>query len=130
MTKQASALDDPPVGLTLTLLAVNGLLCAVLSVLFLPTWIGAVPFPISILAAAVVNVILVIAARSVGSKVSSGFIPLAGWGVGYVLCMIGGPGGDVLLLATSRTLLLAIGALLPALGYLWFASMKTAARQV
>lgn len=117
-------LPDPPISLTMALLAFNGFLCAVLSVLFLPLWIDTVPLPVSVLVAAIVNVVLVAAARSVTGKVSAGLVPLGAWVAGYVLCMFGGPGGDVLLLATGRTLLLAVGGLLPPLAYMWLLSLK------
>lgn len=111
---------------TLALLVFDGFLCAVLSVLFLPSYLGATPFPISILAAAVANLALVIAARSTTGRVRSGVLPLVGWGVGFLLCMFGGPGGDVLMLASVWTLLLLIGSLLPAAVYLWKVSVKAA----
>ncbi|BAH54245.1 hypothetical protein [Rhodococcus opacus] len=111
---------------TLALLVFDGFLCAVLSVLFLPSYLGATPFPISILAAAVANLALVIAARSTTGRVRSGVLPLAGWGFGFLLCMFGGPGGDVLMLASVWTLLLLFGALLPAAVYLWKVSAKAA----
>lgn len=97
-----------------------------LSVLFLPTYLGATPFPISILAAAVANLALVIAARSTTGRVGTGMLPLAGWGFGFLLCMFGGPGGDVLMLASVWTLLLLIGSLVPAAVYLWKVSAKAA----
>ena len=110
----------------MALLVFDGFLCAVLSVLFLPLWLGATPFPISILFAAVVNVLLVIAARSVTGRVSSGLLPLGGWLVGFVLCMFGGPGGDILLLPSVWTVLLLVGGLVPAAVYLWTVCLRTA----
>ncbi|MFC9764753.1 hypothetical protein [Rhodococcus jostii] len=111
---------------TLALLVFDGFLCAVLSVLFLPTYLGATPFPISILAAAVANLALVIAARSTTGRVGTGVLPLAGWGFGFLLCMFGGPGGDVLMLASVWTLLLLFGSLVPAAVYLWKVSARAA----
>src|SRR6478735_3358206 len=111
---------------TLALLVFDGFLCAVLSVLFLPTYLGATPFPISILAAAVANLALVIAARSPTGRVGTGVLPLTGWGFGFLLCMFGGPGGDVLMLASVWTLLLLIGSLVPAAVYLGKGSAKAA----
>ncbi|MFC9557230.1 hypothetical protein ACFTWF_41145 [Rhodococcus sp. NPDC056960] len=116
--------------ITLALLVFDGFLCAVLSVLFLPSYIGATPFPISILVAAVVNLALVIAARSTTGRIGAGVLPLAGWGAGFLLCMVGGPGGDVLVLASVSTLLLLFGALVPAAVYLWKVSAKAAFRSV
>ncbi|MDV7245732.1 MULTISPECIES: hypothetical protein [Rhodococcus] len=104
---------------TLALLVFDGLLCAVLAVLFLPLYLGATPFPVSILVAGAVNVALVIAARSATGRVGAAALPLVGWIVGFLLCMLGGPGGDVLLLASVWTLLLFLGALIPPAAYLW-----------
>ncbi|WP_072688014.1 hypothetical protein [Rhodococcus marinonascens] len=116
--------------ITLALLVFDGFLCAILSVLFLPLYLGATPFPISILAAAVVNLALVIAARSTTGRVGTGALPLAGWGFGFLLCMFGGPGGDALLLVSVWTLLLVVGAVIPALAYLWKVSAKAAGGSV
>ncbi|MEV0945669.1 hypothetical protein [Rhodococcus sp. NPDC049939] len=114
--------------LTLALLVFDGFLCAVLAVLFLPLYIGATPFPISILAAAVVNLALVVAARSVTGRVGMAALPLVGWGFGFLLCMFGGPGGDALVLVSVWTLLLLVGAVVPALAYLWKISVNVAVR--
>lgn len=116
--------------MTLALLVFDGFLCAILSVLFLPLYLGATPFPVSILAAAVVNLALVIAARSITGRSGAAALPLAGWGLGFLLCMLGGPGGDVLLLASAWTLLLLIGALVPAAVYLGRVSVKDLAGAV
>lgn len=105
-------------GIGLGLLVFNGFLCAILSVLFLPAYLGAVPFPVSILGAAIVNLLLVVAARSLVPRASSAVLPLAAWAFGFLLCMFGGPGGDVFLLADIRTLLLLVGAIAPAAVYL------------
>lgn len=104
---------------TLAVLVFDGFLCAVLSVLFLPLYLGATPFPISILVAAVVNLVLVIAARSTTGRSGSAALPLLAWSLGFLLCMFGGPGGDVLLLASVWTLLLFLGALIPSAAFLW-----------
>jgi hypothetical protein len=76
--------------------------------------------------AAVANLALVIAARSTTGRVGTGVLPLAGWGFGFLLCMFGGPGGDVLMLASVWTLLLLFGSLVPAAVYLWKVSAKAA----
>ncbi|NLU83840.1 hypothetical protein [Rhodococcus sp. HNM0569] len=105
-------------------LVFDGFLCAVLSALFLPAYLGGTPFPIAIVAAGVVNVLLVMGVRAVTPRVRTAFAPLAAWLVGFVLCMAGGPGGDVILLATPWTLLLFVVGLVPALAYLWLSSMR------
>ncbi|MCQ4119933.1 hypothetical protein [Rhodococcus tibetensis] len=104
---------------TLALLVFDGFLCAVLAVLFLPMYLGATPFPVSILVAGAVNVALVIAARSATGRVGSAALPLVGWTAGFLLCMLGGPGGDILLLASAWTLLLFLGGLISPAAYLW-----------
>ncbi|AOW91958.1 hypothetical protein BFN03_02590 [Rhodococcus sp. WMMA185] len=112
--------------LTLALLVFDGFLCAILSVLFLPLYLGSTPFPISILVAAVVNLALVIAARSTTGRVGLGALPLVGWALGFLFCMFGGPGGDALVLVSVWTLLLVAGAVIPSLAYLWKVSVANA----
>ncbi|MFC7448559.1 hypothetical protein [Rhodococcus daqingensis] len=104
------ALDSMILGL----LIFDGALTAVLAVLFLPTYLGSVAFPISALVAGAVNVLLVLGARTVTDRVSRAALPLVGWFLGFVLCMVGGPGGDSLLLASPLTLLLLGFAVVPA----------------
>ncbi|MET4611462.1 hypothetical protein ABIC28_002451 [Rhodococcus sp. PvR044] len=113
----------------LGLLMFDGALTAVLAVLFLPTYLGSVAFPISALAAGVVNVLLVLGARTVTDRASMAALPLVGWFLGFVLCMFGGPGGDALLLASPLTLVLFGLAVVPAgLLLLRFASEDAVAR--
>lgn len=112
----------------LALLVFDGILTAVLAVLFLPARLGTVPFPVSVLVAGVVNVLLVLGARTVTDRTSRMALPVIGWFVGIVLCMTG-PGGDGLLLADWRTLLLLVCGLVPAgLLLLKFASDAAVAR--
>lgn len=119
------ALDSAILGL----LVFDGVLTAVLAVLFLPAYLGSVAFPISALAAAVINVLLVFGARTVTDRASMAALPLIGWFLGFAACMFGGPGGDVLLLADPRTLLLLGFAVVPAgLLLLKFASDGAVAR--
>lgn len=104
---------------TLALLTFDGFLCALLSVFFLPVYLGGTPFPVTILFAAVVNLLLVIGARVVTTRPRLAALPLVAWVVGFLVCMVPGPGGDVLLLGDWRTLLLLVGALAPAGVYLF-----------
>ncbi|MGW0172554.1 hypothetical protein ACWDUM_01785 [Rhodococcus sp. NPDC003322] len=97
----------------LVLLVFDGFLTAILAVLFLPARLGSAPFPVSVLAAAVVNVLLVLGARTVTDRPGRYALPLAGWFVGFLVCMVGGPGGDSLLIADWRSLLLLVGGLVP-----------------
>ncbi|MFC4605614.1 hypothetical protein [Rhodococcus kronopolitis] len=98
----------------LALLVFDGFLTAVLAVLFLPLRLGTVPFPVAALIAAAVNVLLVFGARTVTDRASRMALPLLGWFVGFVVCMFGGPGGDAMMLADWRTLLLLVAGLVPA----------------
>lgn len=110
----------------LAVLMFDGFLCAVLSVLFLPLYVGGTPFPIVILIAAVANLMLVRTARSVTGRGGTGFLPLAAWLFGFAVCLIGGPGGDIVLLQSVWTLLLVIGALVPSAVFLWKIAVSAA----
>jgi hypothetical protein len=99
--------------LLLALLVFDGFLTALLAVLFLPAHLGSVAMPVSALVAGVVNVLLVWGARSVSGTVGRASWPLVAWFVGFLVCMVGGPGGDGLLPADWRTLLLLAAGLLP-----------------
>ncbi len=98
---------------TLAVLIFDGFLCGVLSVFFLTAYLGPVPFPASALLAGIANVMLLFAARKVADTPLAIGSPLMGWGTGVLLCMLGGPGGDVLLLADWRTAFLLVGGLVP-----------------
>ncbi|MCL2534620.1 MAG: hypothetical protein FWE39_10665 [Nocardiaceae bacterium] len=116
MTAPSPVTDAPTAAesrTTLALLTFDGFLCAVLSVLFLPAYIGTAPFPVSILVAAVVNLLLVLGARKFTDRAVVAALPIFGWLFGFGVCMIGGPGGDVLVLGDWRTLLLFVAAVLP-----------------
>lgn len=105
--------------LILALLVFDAFLTALLAVLFLPTHIGVVAVPVSALVAGVVNVLLVRGARSVTGSVGQATWPLVAWFVGFLVCMVGGPGGDRLLPADWRTLLLLAVGLLPPIAMLF-----------
>lgn len=110
--------DEPltPAGLWLRagILAFDGFLVALFAVFFLPQWIGSIPFPISGLLAGLANAVLVVMGiRALGR--SYGIAPLVGFGVGLLVCMIGGPGGDVLVPNDWRMLVLVFGGFLPPL---------------
>ncbi|NGP04652.1 hypothetical protein G6038_03965 [Rhodococcus sp. 14C212] len=105
------------------LLTFDGFLCALLSVFFLGLYIGTVPFPITIVLAGAANMLLVLAMRAETGSTSRAAWPLLAWIVGFVLCLAGGPGGDQLLVADWRTLLLPVGALAPAGLHLFVARM-------
>ncbi|MGB3770001.1 MAG: hypothetical protein WBF79_05345 [Rhodococcus sp. (in: high G+C Gram-positive bacteria)] len=94
-------------------LILDGFLCAVIAVLFLPLYVGSTPVPASGVLAGIVNVLLVRVAFTLSHSVSRAALPVAGFFVGLVLTMLGGPGGDVLIAADWRTLVVVAGGLLP-----------------
>ena len=99
----------------LAVLVVDGFLVAIVAALFLPTYLGAIAFPVSALVAAAANVALIHAARTVRDSVAVAALPLAGFGFGFLVGVTTGPGGDVVLGATWQTLLLLVlGAGIPA----------------
>ncbi|MEE2034527.1 hypothetical protein [Rhodococcus chondri] len=127
----APAESEPRKGLV-GLLVADGALCAVLSVFYLGLYIGGVPFPITILLAAVINLLLVMAVRTETGSLGTAAWPLLAWVVGFGLCLLGGPGGDMVVVADWRILLLPIAALAPAGFYLFSARINAitqAARQ-
>lgn len=98
---------------TLAVLIFDGFLCGILAVFFLPTYLGPVPFPVSAILAGIANVTLLFAARKVAEQPMAIASPLIAWFVAILVCMFGGPGGDVLLLADWRTAVLLLGGLVP-----------------
>lgn len=122
--------DEPLAGFSLWLriaiLAFDGFLVALFAVFFLPEWIGSVPFPISGLVAGVINIGLgVLAASIVGARYAG--VPLLGFAAGLLLCMLGGPGGDVLVPADWRLFVLFGGGLIPPLVVLFMRRLRPGA---
>lgn len=78
----------------MSLLAIDGVLCAVATALFLPTYIGAIPFPISALVGGLVNAVLVWTALQWTESLRRGALPLWIWLVTVALMTFGGPGDD------------------------------------
>ena len=102
----------------LALLAVDGVLSAIVGALFLPSYIGSVPFPISALASGLVNAALVWAAGQWASRNAVAALPVWTWLLTVFLMARPGPGGDVIFAGRGITeyspfLLLAAGALMP-----------------
>ncbi|MEV6767165.1 hypothetical protein AB0N05_00885 [Nocardia sp. NPDC051030] len=127
------------------LLAVDALITLVLEVLFLPIYAGqarvpgsepvlamaaplastsmtegAIPVPVTVLVAAIVNVLLVMGMSVVTSKIPVMIIPLMVWTLGFLVCASTGPGGDIMLMSDWPTMLLLIAGLLPAGLYLYW----------
>ena len=107
----------------LTLLAIDGVFCAILASFFLPTYIGTWPFPISALIGGLVNAALVWAALHWTSSPRTAALPLFTWLLTVGLLSLGGPGDDIVyggagLMAYGTLLLIALGTLPPA-AVLW-----------
>jgi hypothetical protein len=80
----------------MTLLALDGVLCAVATALLLPAYIGAVPFPVSALVGGMVNAVLVWAALHWTESLRLAALPLWTWLMTVALMTLGGPGDDLI----------------------------------
>jgi hypothetical protein len=103
----------------LALLALDGVLSAVMAVFFLPLRIGPVPFPISAVLAGALNLLLVHTAMQWTSSPRVAALPVWTWLLVVLGCTFGGPGGDILFGGTgvmeyAALLLIAVGAIPPA----------------
>lgn len=126
-TRGRSVLEAVSVA-TVAALTFDGFLCAVVGALFLPLYAGSTPFPISALAAGALNVVLVRAAMAVSGSIGQGSLPLVGFFLGLVLCALGGPGGDVILLADWRAALFLVAGVAPPALVLYTARIKALTR--
>lgn len=102
----------------LGLLAFDGVLSAIGGALFLPSYIGAIPFPLSALASGAVNAALVFVAMRWTSRNVLAALPVWTWLLTVLVMARPGPGGDVIFAGRGITefspfLLLAAGTLLP-----------------
>lgn len=102
----------------LTLLALDGVLCAIAAALFLPLRIGTTPFPVSALLAGLVNAALVWVALHWTSAPRVASVPLWAWLLTVAVMALGGPGDDVVfggsgVLAYAALLLIGFGVLPP-----------------
>lgn len=118
-------------GILLMMLVVDGFVTAVLEVLYLPSYLGSVPFPASIVVAMVANVVFVIAAMTLTTRTGLVAGPLIGWLLGMMLCMRGTGGGSILLTQheNTRVLLLFVLGLTPALAVLAFQRARVLSRR-
>lgn len=80
----------------LTLLAVDGVLCAIATALFLPSYLGAYPFPVSALLGGLLNAALIWAARCWTDSLRLAALPLWTWLITVAVMTLGGPGDDVI----------------------------------
>jgi hypothetical protein len=102
----------------LALLAVDGVLSAVLGALLLPTYFGSIPVPVSALVSGLVNASLVWAAGYWTDSKRLASLPLWAWLATVAALALGGPGRDIIfggpgIMAFSVLILLAFGAVPP-----------------
>ncbi|MEU4342170.1 hypothetical protein AB0H00_13040 [Nocardia sp. NPDC023852] len=116
----AGRILDALAPVVLVLLVLNGLITLFLEVLYLPTYLGAIAFPLSGVLAGGVNLLLVLGARSVSPRTAAMFLPLLAWTLGFLICASTGPGGDIMLGSDWRTVLLLFCGLVPPLAYIYF----------
>ncbi|AYF78617.1 hypothetical protein D7D52_01430 [Nocardia yunnanensis] len=81
---------------------------------------GAIPLPFTALAAAVINVLLVMGMGVTTKRFGVMALPLLVWALGFLVCAGFSPSGYALLLGDWPTMLLLICGLLPAGMYLYF----------
>lgn len=103
----------------LTLLGFDGVLSAVTAALFLPCYLGRIPFPVSALISGLVNAALVWAATHWTQSLRLAALPLWLWLLTVALMALGGPGDDFILagrgvMAYGVLLLIVAGAGPPA----------------
>lgn len=105
--------EGKPDRLVLGALLFDAVLLVVIELLFLPAYLGGVPFPITTAVAAVTTPLLVSEAARLSRRRGVAAAPLVVWFVAVFVFGLVGPGGDMLLLAGDwRTyLFLAAGAL-------------------
>jgi hypothetical protein len=102
----------------LALLAVDGVLSAIGGALFLPSYLGAIPFPVSALVSGALNAALVWVAGRWTTSARVAALPLWTWLLAVLFMCQTGPGGDVIfagrgIMAYGLFLLLAAGLLPP-----------------
>lgn len=100
----------------LALLAVDGVLSALMAAFFLPIRLGPVPFPISALISGLLNAALVWVALQRTTSPRLAALPLWTWLATVAALTFPGPGDDAVFSATYLLLvLIVLGALPPAL---------------
>jgi len=100
----------------LGLLALDGVLSAIMGAFLLPLRLGPVPFPISALLSGLINMALVWAAGywTGGGRLAG--LPLWTWLATVAVLALGGPGGDIVfggagIMGLSLVVLMVLGAL-------------------
>lgn len=113
----------------LGVLAVDGVISAIAGALFLPLYVGGLPFPISGLVSGAVNLALVWAAFQWTSSVRVAALPLWAWLLTVVGLSLGGPGDDIVfggagIMQLGPIVMLVLGAAPP----VWFVYRRTQVR--
>lgn len=114
-----SGATDPAIRfVVLSLLAVDGVLSALAGALLLPSYLGAIPFPISGLISGLVNAALVWAAGRWTTSTRLAALPLWTWLLTVAVISMGGPADDVILggrgvMAYGALLLIVLGVAPP-----------------
>ncbi|CAM3126002.1 hypothetical protein MYIN104542_19095 [Mycobacterium intermedium] len=119
MAEETGATDPALRFVVLVLLAIDGVISALIGALLLPLYIGSVPFPISALISGLVNAALVWAAGKWARSPRVAALPLWTWLLTVAVMSLGGPGGDVILggqgfMAWGALLLIVLGVVPPA----------------
>ena len=100
----------------LGLLAVDGVVSAILGAFLLPLHIGSVPLPVSAVFSGLLNTALVWAAGDWTHSKRLAGLPLWTWLATVAVLSLGGPGGDIVfggpgIMGLSALILIALGAL-------------------
>lgn len=107
----------------LILLAVDGVISAVVAALLLPSRIGTIPFPISAVLSGILNAALVWAALQWTQSARLAAFPLWAWLLTVAAMTLGGPGGDVIFggpgIMEFAVLMLIILGVAPPAAVLW-----------
>ncbi|MBO0679575.1 hypothetical protein JRC04_19095 [Mycolicibacterium sp. S2-37] len=106
-------------GLVLALLALDGVLVAIMGALFLPLRIGAIPFPLTAALVGAMNSALVWVALKWTDSGRLAALPLWTWLATVAVLTLGGPGGDIVfggagVMAYSALFYVVLGAGPPA----------------
>lgn len=111
-----SPVQSPGSRVVLGLLAVDGVLSAIMGAFLLPAHLGPIPFPVSALLSGLLNLALVWAADywTGGGRLAG--LPLWAWMATVAVLTLGGPGRDIIfggsgIMGFSLILLMVFGAL-------------------
>jgi hypothetical protein len=108
---------SPAARLLLALLVVDAVVLALIELFYLPLRLGprfgGTMLPITALLAAVTTPLVVRAAGRLDPRLPVAGAPLAAWVLTVLVFGVAGPGGDMLLPADARSLLLLVAGMLP-----------------